>query len=77
MKHLTLEEVQSQLATLVKAGEPVEITQNGVLVARLEPTPAVKGTIDIAALQAHRARLTSPVQDTQAELDAWKAENRY
>ena len=77
MKHLTVEEAQAQLASLVKAGEPVEIIQDGVVVARLDPASGRSNKIDVSAIREFQSRLKGSITDTQAELDAWKNESRY
>jgi prevent-host-death family protein len=66
----------SELVTAAEAGETIEITRRGKVVARL--APAADGPpIDIEAIRRHQESLKSPVQSTERELREWKDDERY
>jgi antitoxin (DNA-binding transcriptional repressor) of toxin-antitoxin stability system len=82
MKHVNLTNNDVQLSDLVDeiaAGETVEISRDGRIVARLVPVaePKARGGIDMAGLLAFRKTLTGPIYSTADELKAWKDEAKY
>nr|WP_314259637.1 hypothetical protein [uncultured Devosia sp.] len=81
MKHVTIQEAQAQLETLLASGETVEILRDGKVLGQLLPAPAdsdqTGGKIDLTELKRFRATLTSPMVDTDEELRDWKDEARY
>ena len=80
MKQVSLAEAKARLSALVadvEGGASVEISKRGKVVAMLVPLQRPTKKIDIERLRQHQRSLTSPVQDTDTELAAWKDENKY
>jgi prevent-host-death family protein len=80
MKHVSVAEAKAKFSELVsaaEAGQTIEITRRGKVVAKLTPVASEPLPIDIEALREFRATLTSPMQSTDEELRDWKAGERY
>jgi prevent-host-death family protein len=67
----------SELVDKVEAGETVEITRRGKVVAKVSPPDKVRGPVDWAALEALRSRL--PMQEESAGdfIRRMRDEDRY
>ncbi|RUT32853.1 type II toxin-antitoxin system prevent-host-death family antitoxin [Arsenicitalea aurantiaca] len=67
----------SELVNRVEAGETIEITRKGKVVARLGPAVTPKPPVDVERLRAHLARI--PFQDEPAvdTVRAMRDDDRY
>jgi prevent-host-death family protein len=77
MKHVSIADAKahlSELLTAVEAGETIEITRRGKVVARLSPAVEARQPIDVEALRRLTTGMKEPDRPFQAFLDQWKDE---
>lgn len=75
MKHVSLAEAKANLSRLVtaaEAGETIEITRRGRVVARLTPAARPLKPIDFDALRRLTEGMKPPDRPFQQFLDDWK-----